>query len=76
MFTFWQFVDPSMQYNLNKLFYVYFMFVLILLFCRKTKYLEVTLYHSYYAFESLFHRSPAELVCGVCGATPDILFGK
>ena len=48
----------------------------ISLFCRKTKYLEVTLYHAYYSFESLLHRSPSDLVCGVCGATPDILFGK
>ena len=48
----------------------------IMLLIRKTEYLEKTLYHAYYAFESLYHRKPEELVCGICGVSPDILFGK
>ena len=42
----------------------------------KTEYLEKTLYHAYYAFESLHFRAANELVCRICGVTPDILFGE
>ena len=46
------------------------------IFFRKKDYFEKTLYHGYYAFEALNRRMPAVLVCGICGVSPDILFGE
>jgi hypothetical protein len=44
-------------------------------FTRKTEYLEKTIYHAFYAFESLYTRTADHLLCAICGITPDILFG-
>ena len=39
-------------------------------------YLEQKLYNAFYAFEALTKRESDQLVCGICGDIPDMLFGK
>ena len=39
------------------------------------EYLEIKLYHAYYAFEALTDRPSGDVICGICGLVPDVLFG-
>ena len=43
---------------------------------RKADYLEAKLYNGFYAFEALTKRDPSQIVCGICGDIPDMLFGE
>ena len=42
---------------------------------RKKKYLEVKIYHAFYALEALVKRESSSQICGVCGLIPDVPFG-